>query len=393
MRQRGSILKPGGARKTWSVQYRTPAGKRIFKGGFGTKTAAQQYLNEVLGQIDTGVYVQRKPVQFAVFAEQWLTARKRIRGSTESSYASIVNAQLIPRIGPIKLCDLQLADIEKLVEGLMEDNSTKSIHNIVSLLRTMLSGKKGAGVSAMRRGYLAADPTVGLELPALEGVEISPPAAQQVWTLIEAAKEIGGVGYPIAFLAAYTGLRRGEILALRYDDVDWMNSEIRIRNAISRERSRDGAHKWAWAVGETKSKKGRRRISIPQTVLKTLSERRALVGGEFIFPAASGSFIDPDVFGSEIWAPIAKHANMPDTRFHDLRHFFASQLIANGENPKYVQDQLGHSSIQVTFDTYGHLFPLKGAESARRYEKAMAEARGTNAARLSARDEDSRMAN
>src|SRR5215470_6534095 len=76
-----------------------------------------------------------------------------------------------------------------------------------------------------------------------------------------------------------------------------------------------------------------------------------------------------------IWKPIAERANMPGTRFHDLRHFFASQLIANGETPAYVRDQMGHSSVKVTFDTYGHSFSGRGKEASGRYEKAMEQAR------------------
>ncbi len=92
-------------------------------------------------------------------------------------------------------------------------------------------------------------------------------------------------------------------------------------------------------------------------------------------PESRGGFIDPDKFDAEVWKPIAAAANIPRTRFHDLRHFFASQLIANGETAAYVRDQMGHSSIKVTFDTYGHLFPGKGAEASARYDKSMEKAR------------------
>ena len=73
--------------------------------------------------------------------------------------------------------------------------------------------------------------------------------------------------------------------------------------------------------------------------------------------------------------PVPERAGLAGTRFHDLRHFFASQLIANGETAAYVRDQMGHSSIKVTFDTYGHLFPGRGKEASRRYEEAMRQAR------------------
>jgi integrase len=96
---------------------------------------------------------------------------------------------------------------------------------------------------------------------------------------------------------------------------------------------------------------------------------------EFIFPGDCTGFIDPDKFDAENWKPIAEKAGMPGTRYHDLRHFFASQLIANGETAAYVRDQMGHSSIKVTFDTYGHLFPGHGKEASDRYERTMHHAR------------------
>ncbi len=81
------------------------------------------------------------------------------------------------------------------------------------------------------------------------------------------------------------------------------------------------------------------------------------------------------MFDAEIWKPITEAAKMSGTRFHDLRHLFASHLIANSETAAFVRDQMGHSSIKVTFDTYGHLFPGKGAEASARYEKSMEKAR------------------
>jgi integrase len=95
----------------------------------------------------------------------------------------------------------------------------------------------------------------------------------------------------------------------------------------------------------------------------------------FIFPGDCNGFIDPDKFDLEVWKPIVEKVDMASTRFHDLRHFFASQLIAQGETATYVRDQMGHSSIKVTFDTYGHLFPGRGKEASARYEKSMADAK------------------
>ena len=101
----------------------------------------------------------------------------------------------------------------------------------------------------------------------------------------------------------------------------------------------------------------------------------------FYLPGDCNGFIDPDKFDAEIWKPIAENGRNGGTRFHDLRHFFASQLIANGETAAYVRDQMGHSSIKVTFDTYGHLFPGRGKEASGRYEKSMEDARKVRSGR------------
>jgi integrase len=268
------------------------------------------------------------------------------------------------------------------VAGMMEDElSVKTIHNAVTLLRSILG-------SARRRGSLAQDPTLDLELPTLRTKEVTPPTPEQVWKLIDAAREIGGISYGLSFLGAFTGLRRNEALAVRFEDVDWFNHELRVRTAVSKQRGTDGAHKWEWVIGPPKSKKSVRRVHLTESALKMLADLKALSRGDFAFASEGGGFIDPDKFDAEIWSEVASRAGMVGTRYHDLRHFFASQLIAQGETAAYVRDQMGHSSIKVTFDTYGHLFPGQGKEASGRYEESMRRARsksspiGSNAVAL-----------
>jgi integrase len=373
--QGGHIVKPTGARKTWSIIYRDPAGVQQWEGKFKTRSDAQRRLNEVLGEIDKGTYARPSSVTFEKFAEDWLAGRRLIRGSTESGYGSIINRQLIPRLGSIAVSALRFDHVDAAVSGMIEDElSSKTIHNAVTLLRTILAGRKGP--SAIRRGLAFQDPTLGLELPPLESRQITPPNPEQVWALINAAKELGGIGYPITYIGAFNGVRRNEALGLRFEDIEWFSNEVSVRHAISKRRGRDGAHKWEWYLGPPKSRKSLRRVAATDSVMKLLADLKA--GNPehaFLFPGECGGFIDPDRFDAEIWKPIAKRAGMPGTRFHDLRHFFASQLIANGETAAYVRDQMGHSSIKVTFDTYGRLFPGKGKEASGRYERSMQDAR------------------
>ena len=194
-------------------------------------------------------------------------------------------------------------------------------------------------------------------------MKLFPPAL-----LIDTAAEMESVGYGIIYLGAFTGLRRGEVLALRFDEVDWFQSVLTVNKSLARFPATDGFHKWVWRIGPTKSKKSNRRVGLPANVLQLLSGlKQESVDGE--------GLIDPDYFDDHIFNPIRRKAGLPDIRFHDLRHFFASMLIAQGESPKYVSDQLGHSNIQITFDTYGHLFPQAKAEASKKLEKRMFEGR------------------
>ena len=187
MSQGGHIVKKAGKRRTWSIMYRDPDGTMCWEGKFASKGDAQARLNAVLGEIDKGTYLRPSSIDFEQFAESWLTGRRQIRGSTESGYGSIINKQLVPRLGSIAVSHLRFEHIDAAVSGMIEDElSSKTIHNAVTLLRTMLAGRKGP--SAIRRGLAFQDPTLGLELPPLESRQITPPTPEQTWALINAAK-------------------------------------------------------------------------------------------------------------------------------------------------------------------------------------------------------------
>jgi integrase len=368
-RQRGAIVK---RYNRYSLKYRTPDGKQKWESSFATKAEAQARLNELLQEIDKGTYVEPKTITFAEFAEQWIQSRSSIRGSTLSAYASIVKQRLGPYFGKMQLTDIGYAQVQKFVNELRKDVSAKTVHNTLILLRVMLTGKKGA--SAIKRGFLRSDPTKGVELPPRHPRKIQPLAVETVWKLIDAAEELGGVGRSLVFVDAFTGLRRNEILALGFTDIDWRNRELLVRRAVSKKLSDDGVRKWLWGMGPPKSQKSFRRVALAESVLELIETMRGEAEDRdgLIFRRPDGSAIDPDYFDAWIFAPILEKAGLK-IRFHDLRHFFASMLIAQGESPKYVCDQMGHSSIQVTFDIYGHLFPQSRREAADKLQQAMLE--------------------
>src|SRR5688572_26825003 len=144
----------------------------------------------------------------------------------------------------------------------------------------------------------------------------------------------------------FCGLRRAEVLGLRFVSIRWFDNEIRVQYAITKRRCQDGIHKWEWYLGPPKTRKSLRGIAATESVMKLLADLKVGNGDSaFVFPGDCHGFIAPEDFEEHIWRPIVEAAGMTGTRFHDLRHFFASQLIANGETAAYIRDQMGHSSI------------------------------------------------
>ena len=367
-RQRGAIVRK---HQRYFVKYRTPEGKQKWESGFDTKAQAQARLNELLQEINQGVYIEPKTMTFGEFAEEWLESRSSIRGSTLSAYASILRQRLIPFFGKTHLSEISFEQVRRFVGELSAEVSPKTVHNTLILLRVILTGKRGA--SAIKRGFLRSDPTKGVELPSRLHRKIRPLSVETVWKLIDAAEELGELRRSLVFLDAYTGLRRNEILALHFSDIDWQSHELLVQRAISKRVSDDAARKWTWVLGPPKSAKSIRRVALPEDVRDLLAKlrRKAEDKEGLIFRRTDGSMIDPDYFDEWLFAPVVRRAGLSGIRFHDLRHFFASMLIAQGESPKYVCDQLGHATIQITFDTYGHLFPQARREAAAKLQDAM----------------------
>ena len=366
-RQRGTIAFRNGS---WYIHFRTPTGKQIYKRGFPSEAAAITYLNQIMAQLYSGEYVEHQEITFAEFAEGYLSKRLSIRGSTLSAYASIIRRRLIPRFGKMKLTDLRLGVIQNFVRELNEKISGKTLRNVVTLLKVMLVGNNAG--SAIQQGYIHHDPTRGLEVPQLEARPIVPPTQDLVWKLINVASFFGRNADAMIHLGAFTGLRRGELLALHFTDVDRSNKEILVSKALSKFPAKDGVHRWQWRIGQTKTKRSIRRVALSDDILHYLNQIRqaAKDPNGLIFSNKDGDPLDPDVFDS-LFAEVRSSASELRIRFHDLRHFFASFLIAQGFSAKYVCDQLGHSSIQMTFDTYGHLFPRAKEEASAKLQEAI----------------------
>ena len=187
-------------------------------------------------------------------------------------------------------------------------------------------------------------------------------------------------------LGTYAGLRRGELCALRWDDIDWGDGEhgrIWIRRAIS-----------GGKVSTPKTKGSVRMIDVPGALLTNLKAYRRTCQDardtDFLFRSAEGTQLDPDNLSKRIFVPLVQRAKLPGVGLHTLRHTFASLLISHGESIKYVSRQLGHASIQITADTYGHLFKETSIAAMGRLDARVA---AVEAARQALPDDRARPAN
>jgi integrase len=374
-KQRGTAGKRDGF---WYIYYRMPSGKQKYQRGFSSQSDALKRLNEILSELYSGEYIEEKKTTFAEFAEDYVQKRLSIRGSTSASYASMIRRHFIPFFGKINVNEIQLQTIQSFIREYEGQVSNKTLHNLVTLLKVMLVSGKGS--SAIKQGYLRHDPTLGLELPRLEIRTIVPPTQEQVWKLINVASFFGRNLDVMVYLGAFAGIRRGELLALMNTDIDWDKKEIVINKALTRFPAKNETHLWRWKVGPTKSKRSVRRAVISDMVVEYLTRIKEIANKSvsnpmgLLFPGDNGKPMDPDYFDT-LFAEVRTKAGLSSLRYHDLRHFFASLLISQGFSSKYVCDQLGHSSIQVTFDTYGHLFPKAREEASDRLQKVIREGR------------------
>ena len=167
--------------------------------------------------------------------------------------------------------------------------------------------------------------------------------------------------YPLFLTATLTGMRRGELLALKWNDINWKTSQIHVRRSLVHGK-----------LEEPKSRAAIRSIIMPPTLVRTLKKHQlSCPPGDLVFPNREGGIMDGANMVRRHFQPALRLAGLRHVRFHDLRHSYASILIAQSENLKFIQSQLGHSSAQITLDRYGHLMPQVQHGAGERLEESL----------------------
>jgi integrase len=359
--------------KRWYVDVDVPAGpdgkrRRRGVGGFKTKREAKAAEAEALRRIRDGVFVEPSRLTVGAYlTEVWLRSMaSQVRATTLGGYRHNVRAYIVPRLGDIPLQRLTTARVgafygELVVSGGKGGRplSPKTVRYVHTTLRRALR-------DAMADGLVVRNVAAQARPPRARRVEMRTWTAAEVKTFLASVRE--DRLYAAWLLLATLGLRRGELLGLRWQDVDTDADRIAVRRTLVMV---DGKP----AMAEPKTAKGRRSITLASDVADALRRHRAQQVAErlawgagytdsgLIFTTEDGRLMHPETF-SGMFGRLAVRAGLPAIRLHDLRHSTASILLARGVHPKVVSELLGHATIALTLDTYSHVIPSLQEEAA-----------------------------
>lgn len=355
----------------------------------GSEKEANKELRRLLHEMDTGGYVEPANMTVAVYLEKWLAdyAETNVTGKTLERYRQIVRNNLIPELGRHKLPKLQPLHIQSaytywLKEGRQKPITEKLEDGTVKIIEAGLSAQTvlhfhrvlhEALKQAVRWQLLARNPADAVEPPKIQRKEMKIIAREDVEQLLEACS--GSIFYMPVLLAVCTGMRRGEILALQWGDIDLDAGYLSVCRSL--EQTKEGL-----AYKEPKTDRSRRRIDLPDLAVRALRKHKGeqaqlkLLQGEgyqdngLVCCQDDGWPIPPDYL-SDIFRFKVKAAGLEHIRFHDLRHTHATILLQEGVHAKVVSERLGHSNIGITLDTYSHVIPTMQAEAARTLDNAL----------------------
>ena len=331
----GSIQKKG---KTYYAVIPINGRRKWFKGG--TKKDAERVLGEKLAEVSQGNYREIPKMTFKAFAKLWLKthAEINVKPSTLAGYEHIIERNLMPRFEHLQMADVTTGGLQVYVADRRKAVSGKSALNEVVILKQMFK-------HAHKWGYTRSNPGEYLERPKVIKPEIEILEPKEVKLMLEKASEL----YRTAFLTAVlTGVRAGELWALQWGDLDWNGKRLFIRRSV-----------WKGSFQMPKSQKSVRKIDLPDGLIPELRKwklRCPLSERDLMFPSAEGSVTDHDNARNRHFDAALRRAKLRHVSFHSLRHTNASLRIRAEQNIKYISTQLGHASVKITLDTYGHLF-------------------------------------
>lgn len=316
-----------------------------------SKAAILDKVAKLQGQKIDGTLTEAVKQNVAQWLKHWLetSAKRRVKPSTFTSYEGLARLHVNPHIGGVGLDRLSPAHVEAWLSQLER-------RGLKPRLRKMALGVLQMSLAtAVKQGILPRNVCEVVEKPRSTPKEMQPLTQEQASAFLRAAE--GNRLYALFVLAVTVGMRQGELIGLEWDDIDFAAGTLHVKRTLYENGS-------MFVIGTPKSKKGLRKIRLPQAAIDALFDHREQV-------AADGQADNPRVFSNTTGGPIYRRnlqrtyrelltqAKCPLIRFHDLRHTAATLLIAGGVPIKVVAETLGHSRPSITIDTYVHALPCQ----------------------------------
>jgi integrase len=343
-----------------------------------TREEVRRKLAKAVADRDGGIVYDAGSMTVGEYLNAWLrdSVRGTVRQRTYERYEGIVRVHLVPSIGRTKLKALAPAHVRGLYREKIEGNPAEGVRplaprTVLHVHRTLSKALK----QAHDDGMIPRNPAGSVKPPRPRKEEIRPLDPEQVRNLFDAADSAEDRNAPLYVLAVTAGLRRGELLGLRWEDVDLEAGSLQVRRTLSEP-------KGGFIFEAPKSGKGRliRLTRKAQSALKAhrkrqLEERMERAGlwqeNGLIFPSRVGTPMSGGNLTRAFKAAL-RRAGLPNTsRFHDMRHTCATLLLRQGVNPKYVSDLLGHADVSLTLNVYSHVLPDMGDAAAGAMDAAL----------------------
>ena len=342
-----------------------------------TRKEAREKLRKALYDQQQGTLITAPQQTLAQFLTDWLenTQRESVRPRTYERYEEIVRLHIIPVLGHYKLQQLSPQHVQAFYsQKSKEEFSALTVISFHNILHKAME-------TAVKWNLVARNVCKVVDPPRRQRFEVTPLTLDQIQKLLS---EVEGHRMEALFkVALATGMRRGELMGLKWQDINFEAGTIQVRRVLTRIPSKFPGK--GYEEAEPKTQRSRRTIVIAQFALTSLKEHQIRQEQEkekagrywqehdYVFCTPLGTHLNPSRDVLDPLKVFLKHAGLPDIRFHDLRHSAATLLLSLGIHPKVVQEILGHSQISITMDIYSHVMPNMHQDAIHKLNEAMGE--------------------
>lgn len=357
---------------------------------YGTRSNAQEILDELIrAKSDDSLDIDAVDLTVEAYLERWIkqVSTRDVRESTSETQIAMLRKDIIPVLGRLRLASLSTAHVDRLISTLQDNRglAARTVHYNIRTLSKALN-------KAIAWNLISTNPVKGASLPKIEPRDLIVfDTAEAIRFQITALQRRKGA--PLLLLLAGTGMRPAEAYALRWSDVDLLGNRVHINRSLVR-------YTGGYRFDLPKTKRSKRLITLNSSLTKLLEAlKRSAKGapGDLVFPNGVGEPLHGSHVYNKIFTPVLNatphldDVKKSEMRMYDLRHSHASYLLLRNTHPKVVSERLGHSSVQLTLDTYSHVLPSLQYEAAQVVESLYDENLRVNPQRHQ-RAEDRRLA-